>query len=77
MGVTLDLPETAIRRLEAEAQRRGVAIAEVIADLAAQLPEDHVSQRAKRRLAFVAVGASEHGITTHMEERLAEGFGRD
>jgi hypothetical protein len=45
MSVTLDLPEAAIRRLEAEAQRRGVAIAEVIADFAAQLPEDHVSGR--------------------------------
>jgi hypothetical protein len=30
-----------------------------------------------RRPAFVAVGVSRTGITDHMEETLAEGFGRD
>jgi hypothetical protein len=35
------------------------------------------SGAAKRRLAFVGVGAAAQGITTDMDERLAEGFGRD
>ena len=30
-----------------------------------------------RSLAFVGAGASEHGITPHLDELLADGFGRD
>lgn len=77
MSVTVDLPESALRRIELEAERRGVALADVIAELAAQLPEEPAPRRVRRRLAFVGVGASAHGISDHVEERLADGFGRD
>jgi hypothetical protein len=75
MSVTVDLPPEALRRLEAEAARRGISIDEVIAQLVAKLPVD--SSGARRRPAFVAIGASKHGITDRMNDTLAEGFGRD
>ncbi len=75
MSATFDLPPEALRRLEAEATRRGVTVAVVIAELAEGLPSD--AGRSGRRPAFVAVGASEHGITHRMDEMLDEGFGRD
>jgi hypothetical protein len=77
MTVTVDLPEAALRRIETEAERRGVGLADVITDLAAQLPAEPAPRRVKRRLAFVGVGASAHGVSDHIEERLADGFGRD
>jgi hypothetical protein len=75
MPVTVELPAEALRRLEAEATRRGVSIDEVIAELAARLPGEASGPR--RRPAFVAVGASEHGITDRLDEILADGFERD
>ncbi|MPZ25850.1 MAG: toxin-antitoxin system HicB family antitoxin [Micromonosporaceae bacterium] len=75
MTVTLDLPDDVLQRLTAEAQRRGVAVAEVVADLTARLlPSD---QQGHRRLAFVGAGASTSGITHRIDELLDEGFGRD
>ncbi len=75
MSVTVELPPEALRRLEAEATRRGISIDDVIAELAANLPIDANGPR--RRPAFVAVGASEHGITDRLDEILDDGFGRD
>lgn len=75
MGVTLDLPEDVVRRLTAEADRRGVALSEIVTDLATQLPP--VDQPARRSLAFVGVGASRSGITHRVDGLLDEGFGRD
>lgn len=75
MSLTLDLPDEVIRRLTAEAERRGTHLADVIADLAAQLPPADAPTR--RKLAFVGVGASSTGITTRMDDLLADGFGRD
>jgi hypothetical protein len=75
LSVTVDLPPEALRRLEAEASRRGISIDEVIAQLVAKLPVD--SSAARRRPAFVAIGASEQGITDRMNDTLAKGFGRD
>jgi hypothetical protein len=75
MSVTFDLPPETLRRLEAEATRRGVTVAVVIAELAEALPND--AERSGRRPAFVAAGASGHGITHLMDEMLDEGFGRD
>lgn len=40
-------------------------------------PAAETMPRARRELAFAAAGATEHGITTTMEQALAEGFGRD
>jgi hypothetical protein len=71
MSLTLDLPDEVVRRLTAEAERRGARIV----DLAAQLPPADGS--AHRKLAFVGVGASDTGITPHIDELLADGFGRD
>ena len=52
MSVTVDLPDDALRRLEAEAARRGVTIDDLIADLAARLPDEDPLE------AFIGCGAS-------------------
>lgn len=75
VSVTVDLPSEVVARLRAEAARRGVTIEVVIAELADQLPTAMDSTRST--LAFVAAGASAGGITSHMEQSLADGFGRD
>lgn len=77
MSVTVELPAPLLARLRAEAARRGLSIDEVIADLAGQLPAENGAVSRDRRLAFVAAGASEHGITPRIDELLADGFGRD
>lgn len=56
MDVTVDLPAEALRRLRAEAVRRGVSIDDVIAELAAQLPDGRSEGR--HRLSFIGIGAS-------------------
>jgi hypothetical protein len=75
MTLSIDLPEQALARLQAEASRRGVSIDDVVAELADQLPAQP-SEGNRRRLAFVAAGASEHGITNRIDHLLADGFGR-
>ncbi|MBI2705049.1 MAG: hypothetical protein HYX32_07135 [Actinobacteria bacterium] len=75
MSVTVDLPAEALRRLEAEAARRGVSIDAVITELADTLPAE--SKTGRRRLAIVGVGASGEGISHRIDEILADGFGRD
>ena len=52
MGVTVELPEDVVRRLTAEAERRGVSIDVIIAELAAQLPGEDALE------AFIGCGAS-------------------
>jgi len=54
MILTLDLSDDVIRRLTAEAERRGTHLAEVVTDLAARLPTSETPPR--RRLAFVGSG---------------------
>jgi hypothetical protein len=75
MSLTLDLPDEVVRRLAAEANRRGKRLSDVIAELTAQLPLPEAPPR--RRLAFVAAGSSGTGITQRMDDLLADGFGRD
>lgn len=60
MPLTVDLPPDVLRRLEAEASRRGVTVDEVIAELAAGLPGEAAAKTPKRsrRLNFVGIGAS-------------------
>jgi hypothetical protein len=59
MPLTVDLPPDVLRRLEAEAARRGVTVDEVIAELAAGLPdEETAAPKRARRLSFVGIGAS-------------------
>ncbi len=76
MTLSIDLPDEALARLRAEATRRGVSVDTVIAELADQLPAQP-AQRSRRRLALIGAGATAHGITTTMDQALAEGFGRD
>jgi len=77
MSVTVELPDEALARLRAEATRRGVSIDTVIAEFAAQLPSGTTAP-AKRKLAFVGMGASSSGRGARdTDELLAEGFGRD
>jgi len=59
MPLTVDLPPDVLRRLEAEAARRGVTVDQVIAELAARLPsEDTAAPKRSRRLSFVGIGRS-------------------
>lgn len=54
MSVTFDLSEETLDRLRAEADRRGVSVDDVIAELASQLPTSGTG----RGPSFVGVGAS-------------------
>jgi hypothetical protein len=77
MPVTLDLSDEVLARLQREADRRGVSLDAVVAELASALPTeaDSVGQR---RLGFVALGASTDGRSAaDADEILAEGFGQD
>ena len=73
MGVTVDLPEPVLARLEAEARGRGVRVE----DLAAEVLAGHVGVR--RRLRFVAAGASTSGRRASDAKQILadEGFGID
>lgn len=62
MAVTIDLPPATLRRLEAEAARRGVVIDVVIAELAEMLPaEGELAPATGHRFAFAGVAASGDG----------------
>jgi hypothetical protein len=59
MPITVDLPPDVVRRLEAEAARRGVVVDEVIAELAAGLPKVGAeTPKRPQRLSFIGIGAS-------------------
>ena len=75
MTVTIDLPEDALARLEAEAKRRGVSIDSVIAELAEALP---AQSSGPQTFSFVGLGSSTSGrYARDTDELLADGFGRD
>ena len=77
MPLTIELPEEALARLRSEADRRGINIDELVAELAAQLPSAQ-SGCGRRRLSFVGIGRSTSGRhAVDADELLAEGFGRD
>jgi len=76
MTVRVDLPEDALARLRAEAERRGVSIDLVIAELAEALPAEAPPQ--KRAPSFIGLGSSTSGRRARdADDLLAEGFGRD
>jgi len=76
MTVTVDLPEDALARLRAEAERRGVSIDMVIAELTQALPTD--APPAQRALSFIGLGSSTSGRRARdADDLLADGFGRD
>ncbi|MCC5950505.1 MAG: hypothetical protein JJU45_00265 [Acidimicrobiia bacterium] len=60
MSVTVDLPPATLRRLEAEAARRGVGIDVVMTGLAGALPAEDTGEvpARRRRLAIAGIGAS-------------------
>jgi hypothetical protein len=75
MTVTIDLPEDALVRLQAEAKRRGVSIDIVVAELTRALPTDASAPRA---LTFIGLGSSSSGrCARDADGLLADGFGRD
>lgn len=76
MTVTVDLPEDALARLQAEATRRGVSIDVVIAELTRALPAE--TSPARRTYSFIGLGSSTSGRHARdTDELLADGFGRD
>ncbi len=81
MPVTVDLPPATLRRLEAEAARRGVGIGAVIAELAEALPADDTTaepRATRRRFALAGIGASSGDrFARDADELLPESFGRD
>jgi hypothetical protein len=75
MTVTIDLPEDALERLQAEARRRGVTIDVVVAEFAQALPTDATSEKT---LSFIGLGSSNSGrYARDADDLLADGFGRD
>lgn len=77
MPVTLDLSDEALARLQAEADRRGITVDVLIAELAAALPHPKEGSQPKR-LRFVAMGRSTSGRhAAEADDLLAEAFGRD
>ncbi len=76
MTLTIDLPESTLARLRAEAGRRGVSIDVLIAEFAEALPAEPVDSR--RKLSFVGLGSSTSGRRAReADDLLADGFGRD
>ena len=74
MTLTVDLPEDAVARLQAEAKRRGVSIDVLIAELAEALP----AGTPPATFSFIGLGSSTSGrYARDTDELLAEGFGRD
>jgi hypothetical protein len=76
MTLTVDLPESTLARLRAEAERRGLSVDLLIAELAEALPAEPAS--AQGRLSFIGLGSSTSGRRAcDADEMLADGFGRD
>lgn len=71
MTLSIELPETALARLRAEANRRGVSVDAVIAELADQLPAAAVPVR-RRHLSFAGTIEAEEDFAERSEEILAE-----
>lgn len=76
---TIELPKAVLARFEAEANRRGVSVDELLASLADGLPASGPREGRKpgRPLGFVSLGSSTSGRRARdADEMLAEGFGR-
>jgi len=58
MSVTVELPDDALRKLQAEAERRGVSIDVIIAELAAALPGEQTSPAGDTLERFFGCGDS-------------------
>jgi hypothetical protein len=73
---TVEVSRDVHDRIEAEARRRGVSISDVVGELADRLPARDNNGDRRPTPAFVAAGASDHGITSRIDELLDDGFGR-
>ena len=79
--VAVNLPDDLAVRLAAAAERRGIGVDEIAAEIVdAGLPRDPAQPDgpgARRRLAFSGVGASTDSLgAARADDMLAEGFGR-
>ena len=77
MAMVIELSEKTAERLNVAAAARGVSPTDVVDELVAGLPEAEPVLAGRRRLALAGIGETEHGITTRIDEQLADGFGRD
>ena len=76
MTVTIELSDETLARLRAEAERRGVSIDLLIAELAETLPPEAAHE--ERTLSFIGLGASTSGRRARdADDMLADGFGRN
>lgn len=76
MSVTLELPDGVVAHLRREADKRGISLGDLVAELAALIPPSPTPDR-HRRLGFIGIGASKSGHSAaDADEMLAEGFGR-
>jgi hypothetical protein len=76
MAMVIELSELAAARVSAAAAARGVTETEIVEQLAATLTATPPTAP-RRRLALAGIGATEHGITTRIDDDLAAGFGQD
>ena len=74
MVITLN-DDAAVRASELAAAA-GVSTDEVVAQLVLAVPSP-AAPAGRRRLALAGIGATEHGITTRIDDDLAAGFGSD
>lgn len=75
MTVTLNLSDEALKRLEAEALRRGVAVETVINELAAALPQED-DRTVRGAAGLIGLGASSSGrFARDADAMLDGGFG--
>jgi hypothetical protein len=72
--VTVDLSPAAVRRLTAEAARRGVSIVSLITEVADTLPAETTESSGRRRSTIAGVGASggQRGSARDADAMLAE-----
>ncbi len=77
MTITLDLPEAAQARLQAEATRRGITLDQLIAEIAESFPAGPAETTSPHRLSFIGVGHSGRGDLSrrHREIRAEQTAG--
>jgi plasmid stability protein len=68
--MTVNVPDEVARRLEAAAAARGVSVDEFAAEVLIDNVPEVATTSERRHLAFVGVGASEHGVSDRIEELL-------
>jgi hypothetical protein len=76
MAMVITLKDDAAARASELAAAAGVSTDEVVAQLVLATTSPAATPT-RRRLALASIGATEHGITTRMDDDLADGFGQD